>query len=417
MSTQGAAPASARSILRQPNMRWLFIGNLVSNVGTWFHNIAGAAVMYELTGSSAWVGAMNFALFGGALFLAPWTGNAADRYDRRKLLIASQVVSAAVAGALALMTASGQLDQWVLLVASALLGLSIAFMAPAILALVPLLVTTDELAPAVSLNSVSFNLGRAIGPVLGAVVLASLGAAWAFGLNSVTFVVFVLLLLLVRPRAQVRLDTGRPRLRHALRDIRGQRLLVILLALTALISVSTDPIFTLTAEMAQDVLGGTEATIGVLVGAFGVGATITAFFLLNWISALRYALAWSMGALGLGILGFAWAPTIPTAVIALALGGGGFLASLTRVTARLQTEIPDEQRGRIMAIWTVMFVGTRPLSAPVDGFLADLFSPRIGATAFALPALVGAVWAVRLIRDADAERDDYRRGAASSSAK
>ncbi|HEX9766609.1 MAG TPA: MFS transporter [Nitriliruptorales bacterium] len=399
--SQSEAPAvsSALSILRQPNMRWLFVGNLVSNIGTWFQNIAGAAVMFELTGSSAWVGAMNFALFGGALFLAPWTGNAADRYDRRKLLITSQVVSATVAGALAALTATGHLDQWVLLVASALMGLSIAFMAPAILSLVPLLVSSDDLEPAVSLNSVSFNLGRAIGPVLGAAVLASLGAAWAFGLNSVTFVVFVLLLLLVRPRSQMRITTERPRLRHAIADIRGQRLLVILLSLTALISLSTDPIFTLTAEMAQDVLGGTQATIGVLVGAFGIGATITALFLLGWISRRQHPLAGAMAALGGGILGFAWAPTVPVAVVALAIGGGGFLASLTRVTARLQTEIPDEQRGRIMAIWTVMFVGSRPISAPIDGFIADLTSPRIGATVFALPALLGAAWAWRLVRN------------------
>ncbi|MDX1511338.1 MAG: MFS transporter [Nitriliruptorales bacterium] len=397
--TELPAASSALSILRQPNMRWLFIGNLVSNIGTWFQNIAGAAVMFELTDSSGWVGAMNFALFGGALFLAPWTGNAADRWDRRKLLIASQVVSATVAGILAIMTATGRLDQWVLLAASALLGLSIAFMAPAILALVPLLVSADDLEPAVSLNSVSFNLGRAIGPVLGAGVLAGLGAAWAFGLNSLTFVIFVLLLLLVRPRPQVRITTESPRLRDALRDVRGQRLLVVLLTLTGLISLSTDPIFTLTAEMAQDVLGGTEATIGILVGAFGIGATITALFLLGWISQRRFALAGSMTALGIGILGFAWSTSVPMAIVSLAIGGGGFLASLTRVTARLQVEIPDEQRGRIMAIWTVMFVGTRPISAPLDGLLADLISPRFGATVFALPALLGAAWAWRLVRD------------------
>jgi MFS family permease len=253
-----------------------FLGSSLSNIGTWFQNIAAGLLVYELTRSTLLVGAVNFAQFIGAFVLAPVAGAAADRFDRRRLLIVSQLGAATVGGALAVLTAVGTVTTGIVVVAAVLLGLALAFMVPALLALVPLLVPREDLDAAVSLNSVTFNLARAVGPVLGALVVERAGYALAFGLNAASFVAFVLALLVVRPRRQERAPGPRPKLLETIRMIRSQPVWAALLVAVVAVSSSTDPINTLTPELAKDVFGGRDLDVGLLVGSFGAGATLTA---------------------------------------------------------------------------------------------------------------------------------------------
>ena len=392
-----AASPSAWRVLTSRRFGTFFLGSSLSNVGTWFQNIAAGLLVFELTRSTLLVGVVNFAQFAGAFLLAPWAGAAADRFDRRRLLVVSQLVAATVGAALAVVTLLGWVTAPIVIVAALLLGLSLAFMVPALLALVPLLVEPDELESAISLNSVSFNLARAVGPVLGALVVEHAGYGAAFGLNAASFLAFVTALLLIRPRTQQRRSGARPRLRESVQAVRARPLWAALLLAVVAISASTDPINTLSPELAIDVFGGRELDVGWLVGAFGAGATVTALTLSGWLRRRRRVLVPAMVVQGLGMVAVGLAPTLTAAIVAMAVSGGGFLAAITRSTARLQAEVPDVQLGRVMALWSLAFVGTRPVAALVDGAVAEAFGARAAAVVLAVPVLVAAAWVHRFI--------------------
>jgi MFS family permease len=402
--TSAPARRTTLQVLLSRDFGTFFLGSSLSNIGTWFQNIAAGLLVYELTRSTLMVGAVNFAQFIGAFVLAPVAGAAADRFDRRRLLIVSQVGAATAGGGLALLTALDLVTAPVVVVAAVFLGLALAFMVPALLSLVPLLVPREDLDAAVSLNSVTFNLARAIGPVLGALVVERAGYAVAFGLNAASFLAFILALLLVRPRRQERAAGPRPKLLETVRLIRSRPVWAALLVAVVAVSSSTDPINTLTPELAKDVLGGRDLHVGLLVGSFGAGATVTAVALIGWVRRRRHALVGAMVVQGLGLTSVAFAPTIPWAMAGFAVSGGGFLAAITRATVRLQAEVPETQLGRVMALWSLAFVGTRPLAALLDGVTAELVGARGATVVLALPVLLVAPWVHRRLGAGDPPR-------------
>ena len=392
------AARTARALLRDRTFGPYFFGNLVSNCGTWLQNIAAAVVVYRLTGSTVLVGAVSILQFSASLILSPWAGALSDRFDRRRLLLGGQILSAVSAGALAVWTGlvgiEGLPGPWPIFVTAGLLGIGFAISVPTMQALVPALVEPADLDQAVALNSVTFNLARAIGPAMGALVLATWGAAWAFTINAASYSLLIVALLVIRPRhGRQRLSGGDGSVREGLRYVRGQPVLVMLLVGVAALGFGTDPINTLTPAMA-DLLGGGDALVGWLVSAFGAGAAGMAF----GVGALRRRVAQGrMGVAGLGILaaglaGFAVSPNSLVAIAALAVSGIGFLLAVTALTTELQQRVDDALRGRVMALWGVAFLGSRPLAALIDGAVADLVGPRTAAaTAAAITAAV-AIW-------------------------
>ena len=375
------------------------VGNSLSSMGTWFQNLAASLLIYELTRSTLMVGVVNFAQFVGALVLAPIAGSAADRFDRRHVLMTSQAVAAAVAGLLAVLTLTGAVTAPLLVLSTALLGLALAFFAPAMLSMVPLLVPRDDLDTALSINSASFNLARAVGPVLAAAAIARLGYGPAFAINATTFAIFVGLLTIVRPRVGERAAPGsRPKLRDAVALVRQTDVVVPLLVVVAVCSIAIDPVYTLTPELAIDVFGGTEQTTGLLVGAFGTGAVATAVFAAPRLQRLPNILGASLSTIALGMGLLAVAPVLWVALVGLAIAGAGYLATLTRATTRIQNEVPDAQLGRVMALWSVCFIGSRPFVALLDGAVADLVHPRAAAGMLALVPLVTAWWIRSVVR-------------------
>ena len=263
---------SALRALRHRDFALFFAGNLLSNCGTWFQNIALALLVYRLTRSTFWVGAANFAQFAGVLLLAPWAGAAADRVDRRRLILATQLVAAAASGTLALADAAGHGSLPVVLGLALLLGLTTAFATPALQAVVPALVPRDDLGAAVAMTSVTFNLARAVGPVAGAAVVARFGIPWAIGLNALSFLALAGAVLAVRAATAPPARPGqRPSLLESVRRVREQPRLVLLLATIAAVSLSLDPVNTLTPGFATRVFGRADTFAGVLIGAFGWG--------------------------------------------------------------------------------------------------------------------------------------------------
>jgi MFS family permease len=384
-------------VLRSRNFWPYFAGNLLSNCGTWFQNIAQAILIYRLTGSTFFVGVVNFAQFAGVFLLAPFAGSAADRFDRRRLVVLTQVGAVVVTAGLAALQGAGLATAPVVIVLTGLLGLTFALAIPAIQAMVPDLVDPEHLAAALALSSVTFNLARAIGPVLGAVVVARLGIAAAFGLNSLSYLALIGGLLAVRP-AQARRSAGSaPRWRESVRMVRDDVALVALLLVVAAISVTQDPVSTLTPGFSSEVFHRADTLTGVLVGAFGLGAAVAAATIAGRPGDPVRRLAPGCACMGLGMLAFAAAPTAPVALLALLVGGFGFMVTNTGATTALTMEAAPEQRGRVMAMWSLGFLGTRPPASLADGAVASAAGLRTAAVVLTVPVLAagGAMAALR----------------------
>ena len=326
------------------------------------------------------------------LLLSPWAGALADRIDRRRLLLVTQITSTALSGGLAALAWRGVATEWVVIGFSAALGVASAMSIPAQQSLITALVDEEDVPQAVALNSMTFNLARAIGPASAAGVIAVLGIPWAFAVNSGSYLLLVTGLLLVRPRAEERAE--RSRLRESLRLLRENRRLGLALLVVMTAGFGSDPVNTESPAFAH-AFGYSATWAGVIVGFFGAGAVTAALLVAGRVAGSRRRMAATLGALGAGILLFSVTPWLPLAFAFLALAGFGYLGSNTSATTRLMLGVLPSQRGRIMALWSIAFLGLRPLASLADGGLAGAFGVRTAGVVLALPALLGAAVAAR----------------------
>jgi MFS family permease len=326
------------------------------------------------------------------LFLAPWTGSAADRFDRRTLLLVTQPLAAALSGVLALVTA---LD---LATASLVIGFGLgqgivsAFSTPAQQALFVSLVRREDVPAAVALNSMTFNIARAVGPASAAAVIGAFGIAPAFALNAASYLLFVAALLLVHPRSQERPESSR--LRDSLELLRREPGLAVALAIVMTVGFASDPINTLAPAFAR-AFGHPDTFSGYFIGVFGAGA-VTAAFLLAGRTPTRPRMILTLALLVGGVSAFSLSPHLAPAFVFLFVAGIGYLASNTAATSFLQLGVAESQRGRIMALWSIAFLGLRPVASLVDGAIASTFGVRAAGVALSVPALVAAVLLTRL---------------------
>ncbi|MEX1043915.1 MAG: MFS transporter, partial [Acidimicrobiia bacterium] len=266
--------------LRVPAFRALWLAAMFSSLGTFLQAVAGSWLMLELTDSATWVGLMVASNLAPTLFLAVLAGAIADLFDRTKVMIVAQSLSGLSAVAMAVVTATGHITPGLLLGLGLLLGVGVAFNLPAWQAFVPDLVPRGMVASAVALNSVAFNVARAIGPAIGGLILATLGAQVAFGLNALSYGAVVVVLATVGSKIKV---AGQPAehsmseamalgLRFARFTLPFRRVL-LLAGLFAICSAVIQAVLpSRTAE-----LGGQEWTYGLLLGSMGLGALIGAF--------------------------------------------------------------------------------------------------------------------------------------------
>ena len=390
-------PAAALRLIGSRNFGPYFVGNALSSSGTWFQNLAGALLVYRLTHSPFLLGILNVAQFAPVLLLAPWTGLAADRFDRRRLLLATQLVAIGFSGSLAGLAWGGLAPSWVVILFALGLGVSSAYSAPTSGALVGQLVSSRDLPSAVALNSMAFNLARAIGPTLAAVTVRSLGIPAAFAINSASYLALVLGLLVVRARPQERVAREESRLRASLRFVwERPQLLALLLVVTA-VGFASDPVNTEAPAFAH-AFGEADTKAGYVIGAFGAGAVTAAFTVAGRVAGSRARMAATLTLLASGVVALSVSPWLSVGYAFLFVAGFGYLASNTSATSRLQLGVAESQRGRIMALWSVGFLGLRPLASLLDGTLAGAFGVRVAGVCLAIPALIAAV-AVGGLRD------------------
>jgi hypothetical protein len=239
----------------------------------------------------------------------------------------------------------------------------------------------------------TYNLARAIGPALAALSVRKLGIPASFAINSASYLVLVAGVLVVRTAPRLRASRAETRLRESLRLVRDQpRLLAFLLIVTA-VGFASDPVNT-EAPAFANAFGRPDTDSGYLIGAFGGGAVAAAFLLAGRVTGSRRRMLATLVLLGTGIVAFSLTPWLPVGLGFLAVAGFGYLASNTSATSRLQLEVAEHQRGRIMALWSVAFLGLRPVASLADGAIAGAFGVRTAGVVLAVPALAiaGAIY-------------------------
>ena len=370
-----------------------FLGNALSASGTWFQNLAAALLIFRQTHSELLLGVLNFSQFIPILVLAPWAGGAADRWNRRALLLVSQSVAIVLSGGLGLLAHFDLASPGVVIGAAVALGVVSAFSAPAQQALIATLVEEPEVPTAVALNSMTFNLARAVGPATAAVAVEYLGIPAAFGLNAASYLLFVGALLLIGPQPQELADRTVSHLRASLDLLRRRPQLVVFLLIVAAVGFASDPVNTLAPAWAH-AFGRKDTVAGYIIGAFGAGAVTAGFVVAGRVGGSRRRMFSTLLLLGGGMVTFALTPWLPVALPVLFVAGIGYLASNTHATSRLQLSVEPWERGRIMALWSVAFLGLRPFASIVDGAIASAFGVRVAGVLLALPALACAGWMV-----------------------
>lgn len=392
-----AAPRGSLRLMLDPVFGPFFVGKLISVTGIWVYNIVAAILAYEVSRSALVVGMVSVAQFGPQLLLAPVFGALADRGDRKRQLIVGRLISTLGALGLAVWVwaagPQGLPGAWPVVASALVVGTGFVVGGPAMNALLPSLVHRNELAAAIALNAVPFTVGRAAGPALGALIATSVGTAPAFALAGVTNLTFAVLVLPLRLRSRAAPRRGADRrVRAGVQYLGEDRALILLLIGVAAIGIGTDPVITLTPSLSAG-FGVGATLVGVFASSFGIGAGATFLFL----APLRRRIGLPrLGALGLLLVGLGTAaaglsPVPMLAIAAFVVSGSGMTMALTSLSTQIQARLPDELRGRVMALWSVAFLGSRPLAAAVNGAVADTFSVQVAYLSVGI-VLVVAAW-------------------------
>ncbi len=377
--TAGASrlPATLRS-LRYRNFQLFFSGQLISLVGTWMQNVAQAWLVYRLTGSSVLLGMVGFASQIPVFLFSPAGGIVADRWSRHKVVIGTQTASMLLAFALSLLTLTGVVQVWHIFVLSAMLGVVNAFDIPARQAFLVDMVGREDLMNAIALNSSMFNGARIVGPAVAGILVASIGEGWCFFANAVSYIAVIagLLLMRVKPHAQAPLD-GSP-LGHV---IEGFRFVVhhapihALLILLGILSVTGMPFAVLMPIFADQILHGGARGLGLLMGASGVGALAGALVLATRksVRGLGRWVALSAGAFGGTLVLFSVSRSFWLSFAILIPVGFAMMIEMGSSNTLIQTMSPDHLRGRVMSVYSMVFMGMSPLGALLAGVCAGKF--------------------------------------------
>lgn len=384
--------------LKNHNYRVWASGAIVSNVGTWMQRIGQDwLVLTQLTHKNATAMGLVMALqFGPQLLLLPLTGLAADRLDRRKLLIGTQASMGALALGLGILTVTGLVRLWHVDVFAFLLGCVTAFDSPARQTFVSDLVGEDDLSNAVALNSTSFNSARMIGPAIAGVLIATVGTGWVFLINAISFVAVLCSLGFIRVgELQSRGTSNRTsgRLSDGFRYVLDRPDLRAILLMTLLIGTFglNFPIFISTMSVKEFHAGAGE--YGLLTSAMAIGSVAGALLSARRDKPRLSFLFAGAGFFGLGLALAAVMPNYWLFGLVLVLIGVSAQTFSTTANGTIQMTTEPAMRGRVMAILLATLMGTTPLGAPIVGWVADTFGPRwalgVGATAGLLAAGVG----------------------------
>jgi MFS family permease len=378
------------------DFRTLWIGAFTSTVGTWMQKVAQSWLVLSLTGSAFYLGLDDFLAQLPILLFTMIGGVVADRYDRRRLLMASQYVQMSAAFALMTLVLLDVVRIWHILALSFLTGIAQAFGGPAYQSLIPSLVPRADLPNAIALNSIQFNLARVVGPLVAGVALAAWGTAACFGLNGLSFIAVIVALLSLRvpPRPPGARNGLVEELRGGLAYVRRQPTLLLLIALAFISTFLALPLLTLLPVFAQAIFHREAGEYAVMMAFSGAGAVAGAL-VVAWLGKFR-----GMGRTLLAVqvvfgglmVAFALSRTLWLTHLLLFLAGAALIAVFSLSSSLVQLLAPDALRGRVVSIYMVAFRGGMPLGSLAAGYAASLTSaPVVLIVNGVLLALVGGL--------------------------
>jgi MFS family permease len=362
--------------LRHQSYRAFFFGQLVSLVGTWVQATALSWLAYQLTGESRWTALVFAAQVLPACLLGPWGGGLADRFSRRRLIFTTQSGLAALAVLLAGLVLAGHITPGLLLAVAGAAGIVNGIDLPARLAFVMDMVEREDTLNAIALNSLCFNVARAIGPAVGAALLVSLGAGWCFLLNAFSFlaVLFALAHMRLPPHAEAPRPAGASRsLLEGFRSFLARPALVVLLSLAGSLCFFGWSVLSLMPALVDVQLRADEQVYGWLLSALGAGALLAALMVASFASANRRHVFLGTGVflLSLGLLGLAWSPGVGFAITCCSLIGAGLILFFATAQGVMQLSAGPDNRGRVMGIWAMVIGGALPAGNFLAGVAAD----------------------------------------------
>jgi len=389
--------------LRHRNYKLFFFGQGMSLIGTWMQRIALGWLVYRLTGSEMLLGVVGFAGQIPTFLIAPFAGVLADRTDRRKLLVVTQVLAMLQAFVLAGLTLGGAVATGHIIVLSAVLGVINAFDIPIRQSfVVEMLESRQDLPNAIALNSFLVNGARLVGPSLAGLLIAGVGEGICFLLNGMTFLAVIAALLAMRLNPVTR-HAGKSHVLHNLREglvyafhVVPIRAILLLLATISLLGTSYSvlmPVF------AKDILHGGPKTLGFLMAAGGIGAIAGAVFLASrkTVRGLGRVVALAAALFGAALIAFSYSRNLYLSLGLMAVAGFGMMVQFASSNSLIQTIVDDDKRGRVMSLYVMALMGMGPFGSLLAGWLAGVLGPPAAVAIGGAGCIVAAgLFATRL---------------------
>jgi MFS family permease len=389
--------------LRHRNYRLFFGGQSVSLIGTWITRIATSWLVYRLTGSALLLGIVGFCGQIPTLLLSPFAGVLVDRYDRHRILVITQVLSAMQSLALALLALPGIITVGEILFLQVLQGVINAFDTPARQSfIVDMIEDRADLPNAIALNSSMVNGSRIIGPSIGGIIIAAVGEGWCFMIDAISYVAVIASLLAMTVAKKPRRESGArvvEELREGFSYVSRSLPMRSALLLLALVSTMGMPYTVLMPAIASGVLHGGPHTLGFLMTASGLGALTGALYLASRRSVIGLGRAMLLAtfAFGIGLVAFSQSRVVWLSLILLPIVGGGMMVETASTNTILQTIVEEQMRGRVMSFYTMAFLGTAPLGSLLAGVAADRIGAPTTILVGGLACVAAGIWfAVRL---------------------
>lgn len=406
MTSPRVAARRSVSAFRHRNYRFFFAGQAVSLIGTWMQQVAQAWLVLEISGGDPlWLGIVAAAQFVPVMILGLFAGILADALPKRQTLTAVQAVMMVLAAILAVLTLSGVVEIWMVVVLALALGVANAVDMPVRQSFAIEMVGPHDVGNAVSLNSAMFNGARVVGPAVAGLTIGAFGIGVAFAINAVSFLAVIAGLMLMRDE-----DLVRPRLvprPRSVREVRanlveGLRFVwgnpVVLMAVTVVGLVATFGMnfSVILPPLAQDVLHSDAAGYGFLMTASGIGALSAALALVIGGQPWPVRIALGASVLGIASLALAASSSYPVSLILMVLVGGGGIAMAATANATIQLSVPDGLRGRVMSVYTTVFSASVPIGGLLMGALASAFgipmTIAVGGALSLATGLAALVW-------------------------
>ena len=388
--------ATTLRALRHRNFQLFFGGQLLSLTGTWMQTTAQAWLVYRMTKSALLLGSVGFASQIPVFLVAPIGGITADRRNRQRLVIATQTASMILAGILAWLTISGRVQVWHIFVLAALLGVVNAFDIPGRQSFLVDMVGKEDLMNAIALNSSMFNGARVIGPAIAGILVARIGEGWCFAANAISYIAVIVGLLLMKVQSPPRASKQSPieDIIEGFRWVNQTKVIRALLLLIGLVSLVGMPYTVLMPVFADQILHGGARELGILMGATGVGALFGALTLAakTGVTGLGRWVTITCATLGISLFLFSFSTSFWLSAALLLPAGYSMMLQMACSNTLIQTMVPDQLRGRVMSLYSMMFMGMAPFGAFFGGALAHRIGAPITVASGGVACVIGAIW-------------------------